>query len=101
MEVENAGVLSEVRNLRIPGVKIDLPTISEEDEDFIIHAGLEKGVDFISVSFVRSGADIEYVRDLLAPRGEQIKIIAKIENREGLENFEDILKHADGIMVAR
>lgn len=59
------------------------------------------GVDFISVSFVRKGEDIEYVRDLLCPRGEHIKIIAKIENLEGMENFEDILKHSDGIMVAR
>jgi len=59
------------------------------------------GVDFISVSFARKGEDIEYVRDLLCPRGEHIKIIAKIENMEGLENFEDILKHSDGIMVAR
>ncbi|KAL4506471.1 hypothetical protein ABPG72_000042 [Tetrahymena utriculariae] len=101
VQFENEGILSEVKNVRLPGVKVDLPTISEEDEDFIISQGLEKGVDFIAVSFIRNGEDIEYVRDLLSPRGEHIKIIAKIENIEGMENFEDILKSADGIMVAR
>lgn len=71
------------------------------DEDFIIKAGLEKGVDFISVSFVRKASDIDEVREMLQPRGEAIRIIAKIENLEGLENFESILASSDGIMVAR
>lgn len=55
----------------------------------------------IALSFTRTGDDIKTVRKLLGPQGQYIKIIAKIENQEGLNNFEDILEHADGIMVAR
>lgn len=88
-------------NSSIAKIRFNNVNLINIDEDFIISEGLEKGVDFISVSFVRKGEDIEYVKDLLSPRGEHIKIIAKIENVEGLENFEDILKSADGIMVAR
>lgn len=58
-------------------------------------------MDFISVSFVRKASDIDEVREMLQPRGEAIRIIAKIENIEGLENFESILASSDGIMVAR
>jgi pyruvate kinase len=55
----------------------------------------------IALSFTRKGSDIEFVRDLMGPRGSHIKIIAKIENQEGLQNYDDILREADGIMVAR
>lgn len=55
----------------------------------------------IALSFARKGSDIDYVRDVLGPRGSHIKIIAKIENQEGLLNYDDILEKADGIMVAR
>ena len=70
--------------MNLPGVNIDLPTVTEKDEDDIVNFGLKKGVDFIALSFCRKAEDIEYVRDLLGPRGSHIKIIAKIENHEGI-----------------
>ena len=66
--------------MNLPGCKIDIPTVTEKDEDDIINFGLKYGVDLIALSFTRSGEDIETVRDLLGPRGAKIKIIAKIEN---------------------
>jgi len=62
---------------------------------------LKYGVDMIAPSFIRKDTDLEYIRDLLGPRGSHIKLISKIENQEGLENYDKILKASDGIMVAR
>lgn len=59
------------------------------------------GVDFIAASFVRKASDVEYIRDVLGPKGAFIKIISKIENHEGLHNYDEILRESDGIMVAR
>ena len=87
--------------MNLPGIIVDLPTITQKDEDDLINFGLKKGVDMIAASFIRKATDIEYIRDVLGPKGSHIKIIAKIENQEGLENFDEILKAADGIMVAR
>lgn len=87
--------------MNLPGCKIDLPTVTEKDEDDILNFGLKHGVDLIALSFTRRGADIEQVRDILGPRGSDIKIIAKIENQEGLHNYDEILATTDGIMVAR
>lgn len=87
--------------MNLPGVIVELPTITEKDEEDILDFGLKHGIDMIAASFIRKDTDIEYIRDLLGPRGSHIKIIAKIENQEGLENYEKILKAADGIMVAR
>jgi pyruvate kinase len=87
--------------MNLPGIEIELPTLTEVDEDNIINFGLQEGIDMISASFIRKASDIEYIRDVLGPKGTHIKIIAKIENREGLENFEEILEAADGIMIAR
>jgi len=80
---------------------VALPTVTEKDEEDIVNFGLKYGVDIIALSFTRTAEDIETVRDLLGPRGHGIKIVAKIENQEGLQNYEKILKAADGIMVAR
>jgi len=66
--------------MNLPGCKIDLPTVTEKDEDDIVNFGLKYGVNFIALSFTRSAEDIENVRDLLGPRGSGIRIIAKIEN---------------------
>jgi len=101
VEVANNAKLGEKKNMNLPGVIVDLPTITEKDEDDILEFGLKKGIDMIAASFIRKAADIEYIKDLLGPKGSHIKIIAKIENQEGLENYEEILKVADGIMVAR
>lgn len=87
--------------MNLPGCKVDLPTVTEKDEIDIVEFGLEKNVDIIALSFTRTSDDIETVRDLLGPRGKNIQIVAKIENQEGLENFDDILEATDGIMVAR
>lgn len=101
VEVQNDAELGERKNMSLPGAKIDLPTVTEKDEEDIVEFGLKHGIDMIALSFTRTGQDVETVRDLLGPRGEHIKIIAKIENQEGLQNYDEILKHADGIMVAR
>lgn len=101
VELANNAKLGEKKNMNLPGVIVDLPTITEKDEEDILEFGLKKGIDMIAASFIRKAKDIEYIRDILGPRGSHVKIIAKIENQEGLENYEEILKVADGIMVAR
>jgi len=78
-----------------------LPPLTEKDEDDILEFGLKKGIDMISVSWVRKASDIEAVRDLLGPRGAHVKVIAKIENEEGMENYDQILAVSDGVMIAR
>jgi pyruvate kinase len=87
--------------MNLPGAKVLLPTLTEKDEDDLVNFGLVQGVDFIAASFVRTAQDIENIRSVLGPRGRAIKIIAKIESQEGLENFDEILAKTDGIMVAR
>jgi pyruvate kinase len=97
-EVENDGILGETKGVNLPGKCIDLPGITEKDAEDILF-GVGQGVDFIAASFVRKRADVEEIRKLIAKTG--IKIISKIENQEGLDNFDDILDASDGIMVAR
>jgi len=88
--------------MNLPGVVVDLPTFTDKDKDDIIKFGIKNNVDFIAASFVRKGSDVRSLRKLLADNGGQhIKIICKIENQEGLENYGDILEATDGIMVAR
>ena len=99
--VENGGVLSANKSINIPGVHIQLPALTEKDiED--IRFGVENDFDFIAASFVRRAADVEAVRTVLHEcGGDDMRIIAKIENQEGVENLDEILAAADGIMVAR
>ena len=88
--------------MNLPGVKVDLPTFTEKDIDDIVNFGIKHRVDFIAASFVRKGADVKNLRQLLAENGGQdIKIISKIENQEGLENYDEILQATDAVMVAR
>ena len=87
--------------MTLPGSIIDLPTINDKDESDITEFGLKHGVDMISVSFVRSANCIETVRDVLGARGAHVKIIAKIQNQQGLNNYDEILAAADGVMIAR
>lgn len=87
--------------MNLPGAVVDLPTLTEQDELDLTEFGLKQGIDIIAASFVRKQDDVEYIRDLLGPRGNHIKIVAKIENQEGLNNYDEILASADGIMVAR
>lgn len=78
--VQNSAKLGERKNMNLPGALIDLPTLTEKDEDDILDFGLKKGVDLIAASFVRKASDVEYIRDVLGPRGSHVKIISKIEN---------------------
>lgn len=87
--------------MNLPGSSVDLPTITEKDENDLVDFGLKYNVDFIALSFARFGGDIDDCRDILGPRGANIKILAKIENQEGLNNYEEILDKTDGIMIAR
>jgi pyruvate kinase len=99
--VENGGVLSSNKSINIPDVNILLPSLTEKDREDI-RFGVEQDFDFIAASFVRRASDVEDIRaELLKYGGESVKIIAKIENREGAKNLEEILEVADGVMVAR
>lgn len=99
-EVMNSGVIKAHKSINIPGVKIDLPSVSEKDKDFILW-GIEHDIDFIAHSFVRHKEDVLSVKSILREHNSPIKIIAKIENREGVTNIDDILVEAHGVMVAR
>ncbi|KAJ3267383.1 hypothetical protein HK104_005949 [Borealophlyctis nickersoniae] len=96
--VENDASLGETKGVNLPGIVVDLPAITEKDAGDI-RFGIEQGVDFIAASFIRKAADVNEIRELI--KGTGIKIISKIENQEGLENFDEILAASDGIMVAR
>jgi len=98
---QNSCRLGERKNMNLPGAIVDLPTLTEKDEIDLVDFGIKQGVDMIAASFVRKAEDIETIRDVLGPRGAHIKIIAKIENQEGLNNYDEILAATDGIMVAR
>ena len=100
-EVENGGTLSANKSINIPGAHIQLPALTEKDVADI-RFGVENDFDFIAASFVRRAADVEAVREVLHDcGGDGVKIIAKIENQEGIDNLDSILAAADGVMVAR
>lgn len=99
--VEEGGELRGHKGVNIPNVHIDMPYISERDM-LDLKFGVEMDVDFIAASFVRCKEDVIELRKFINYHGgHNIKIIAKIENIEGVDNFDEILRHADGIMVAR
>jgi len=101
VRVCNNVTLGEKKNMNLPGVIVDLPTITEKDKDDLVNFGVRHNVDMIAASFVRKGSDIGVIREVMGPAGRHIKVVAKIENQEGLHNYDDILAHTDGIMVAR
>ncbi|QSX07818.1 pyruvate kinase [Alkalibacter rhizosphaerae] len=99
--VENGGELSNNKSLNFPNINIKLPAITEKDREDIIF-GIKEGVDYIAASFVRRRDDVLSIRKVLEDNeGEHIHIISKIENREGLDNIDQIIEVSDGIMVAR
>jgi pyruvate kinase len=98
--VENNGVLGARKSVNIPGIKICLPSLTEKDKSFIKMA-IEQDIDFIAHSFVRNCQDVRDVQAILDEAGSGIKIIAKIENQEGVDNIDEIIEEVYGIMVAR
>lgn len=100
-KVKNGGTLSANKSINIPGAHIQLPALTERDMDDI-RFGVENDFDYIAASFVRRAQDVEAVRAVLHEcGGDEIRIIAKIENQEGADNLDEILEAADGVMVAR
>lgn len=99
-KVLNDGVMKDKKGINIPGVRLSLPYMSQRDREDILF-GIEQGFDYIAASFVRSAADVRELRQLLDQKNSHIRIIAKIENQEGISNLTDILSVADGVMVAR
>jgi len=100
--IENNASIGERKNMNLPGVVVDLPTLTEKDISDIANFGCKNDVDFIAASFVRKANDVATIRDVLKKNNApHIKIICKIENLEGLENYAEILEATDGIMVAR
>ena len=99
-EVQNEGVLGAHKSVNVPGEHIDLPALTEKDRRNI-ELAIELDIDFIAHSFVRNAADVKAVQDILDAHNSDIKIISKIENQEGVDNIDEILEVADGVMVAR
>ena len=98
--VVHGGAVTNKKGINVPGVELSMPYLSETDTADILFA-LETGFDFIAASFVRNAEDVKAIRSLLDSKGSHAKIIAKIENRQGVENLDEILEVANGIMVAR
>lgn len=99
-KVIHGGVVSNKKGINVPGVELSMPYLSEVDTKDILFA-VETGFDFIAASFVRTAEDVKAIRALLDAKGSHVKIIAKIENRQGVENLDEILAVSNGIMVAR
>ena len=99
-EVLNSGKIKTKKGVNVPGVHLSMPYLSQRDRDDIIF-GVQQGFDFIAASFVRTAQDVYDIRNLLNEYDSNIRIIAKIENREGVDNIDSILSAADAVMVAR
>jgi pyruvate kinase len=98
--VLNAGFIKSRKSVNVPSVAINLPPLNEKDKDYIKFA-IDNDIDFIAHSFVRRKEDVIAIQSILKEHQSKIKIIAKIENQEGVDNIEEILDHVYGIMVAR
>ena len=99
--VKNSGTLGQKKGVNLPGVSVALPALAQKDIEDLKFACRE-GLDYIAASFIRKASDVAAVRTVLDENGgENIKIISKIENQEGIDNFDEILELSDGIMVAR
>ena len=100
-EVTHGGILGSRKSINVPGLKLNLPSLTEKDINDI-KSGITAGFDYIAASFVRKAQDVYDIRKILKENsGEHVRIISKIENREGIDNFDEILEVSDGIMVAR
>lgn len=99
-KVLEGGYLGSRKHINLPGVRVNLPSITEKDKKDILFA-IENDIDFIALSFVRGAEDVRQAREIIEKANGHTQIIAKIENQEGIEHFDEILEEADGIMVAR
>ena len=99
-KVINGGILGSKKSLFVPGVKLDIPFISDIDREDIIYACKNNG-DFLALSFVSTKEDVLEAREILKEQNSNMKIIAKIESKTGIDNLDEILEVADGVMVAR
>ena len=99
-EVENGGELGEHKGINLPGVKLRVPSLTAKDRKDLAFA-LTLGVNYVALSFVRSAADVRAAKSAIARRGKDIPVIAKLEKPEAIENLDEILRAADGVMVAR
>ena len=100
-KVINAGVIGDRKGVNVPGANLKMPFISKKDHDDLLF-GIQEGFDFVAASFTRTANDIREVRKILKENGgEEIQIIAKIENQQGVDNIDEIIEAADGIMIAR
>ncbi len=96
----NAGKISSHKGVNLPNTDIDLPALSEKDKADL-RFGVKNGVNMVFASFIRTANDVKEIRKVLGEDGKEIQIICKIENQQGVNNFDDILKETDGVMVAR
>jgi pyruvate kinase len=99
-KVIDGGILKSKRHVNLPGIRVNLPAITEKDKRDILFS-ISQEVDFIALSFVRNAEDVDQLKALLGNKVEKIKIISKIEDQEGLKNLSEILDKSDGVMVAR
>ncbi|TYG37261.1 hypothetical protein ES288_D13G127600v1 [Gossypium darwinii] len=98
---DNSAVLGERKNVNLLGVVVDLPTLTDKDKEDILQWGVPNKVNMIALSFVRRGSDLVEVRKLLGKHGKNTLLMSKVENQEGVTNFDDILANSDAFMVAR
>lgn len=101
VKILNTAKLGERKNVNLPGVNVDLPTLTEKDIDDIQNWGIPNKIDLIAASFVRKGEDLDRIREVLGDAAPNIMIFSKVENQEGLENYTAIVRKSDGVMVAR
>ncbi len=99
-KILNGGILKSKKGINIPGIKLNLPGITDKDAQDILF-GIKHDFDFIAASFVRKASDVLEIREILEKHNSDIQIISKIENQEGVENIDEIIQVSDGIMIAR
>ncbi|MDY0362484.1 MAG: pyruvate kinase [Desulforegulaceae bacterium] len=99
-EVVSGGILTSSKGINLPGTSLNIPALTKKDKEDL-EFGLSIGVDFVALSFVRSAADIDQIKQIISSFGKLTPVIAKIEKHEAIQNFDQILEKSDGIMVAR